>query len=166
VVETGNHRVQIFDVNGTSVGMIGEGELLYPGAITAGQNEIFVSDSRHARVVGFTLDGRIRHVLGTGALSAPRGLVVLGSSVLVADAGLRKVVRIGFDGRIQAELGTGWVLPWDVTTDGKNAYVADVSKNEIGVVTLAGRRLSSLPLTFAPANVSITNGTLLAVPQV
>ena len=166
VVETGNHRVQVFDINGTSLGMIGEGELLYPSAIAAGQREIFVSDSRHARIVSFSLDGRVKRVLGAGVLSAPRGLTVTGSSVLVADAGLRKVLRIGFDGSVQAELGTGWVLPWDVATDGKNAYVADVSKNEIGVVTLGGQRKASVALAFAPANVSLRNGMLEVVPQV
>lgn len=166
VVETGNHRVQVFDINGTSLGFIGEGELLYPGGITAGQNEIFVSDSRHARIVSFTLDGKVKRVIGTNNLSAPRGLVVAGTSVLVADTGLRKVLRLGFDGRVQGELGTGWVLPWDVATDGKNAYVADASRNEIGVFTLSGKQLPSLPLTFAPANVAFRSGALQVTPQV
>ncbi len=166
VVETGNHRVQIFDVNGTALGFIGEGKLLYPGAIAAGQNEIFVSDSRHARIVSFALDGSVKRVIGTGTLSAPRGLVVTGTSVLVADTGLRKVLRLGFDGRVQAELGTGWVLPWDVATDGKNAYVADVSRNEVAVFTLSGKPLPSLPLTFAPANVAFRSGALQVTPLV
>lgn len=165
VVETGNHRVQIFDIGGTPKGFIGEGELLYPGAIAAGQNEILVSDSRNARIVAFGLDGRVRRVLGAGVLSAPRGLTVSGKNLLVADAGLRKVLQLDSMGRIQAELGTGWVLPWDVATDGKNAYVADVSRNEIGVVSLSGKRLASLPLNFAPANVALRNGTIQATPQ-
>lgn len=166
VVETGNHRVQIFDVNGTALGFIGEGELLYPSAIAAGQNEIFVSDSRHARIVSFALDGRVKRVIGAGILSAPRGLVVAGNSVLVTDAGLRKVIRLGFDARVQSELGTDWVLPWDVATDGKNAYVADVSRNEIAVFTLTGKPLPSLPLTFAPANVAFRSGALQVTPLI
>ena len=166
VVETGNHRVQIFDISGTSKGFIGEGELLYPSAVAAGQNEILVADSRHARIVGFGLNGRVTRVLGAGVLSAPRGLTLSGDSVLVADAGLRKVLKLDSRGRVEAELGTGWVLPWDVATDGKNAYVADVSRNEIGVVSLSGRRLASLPLNFAPANVAFRNGTVQATPHV
>jgi DNA-binding beta-propeller fold protein YncE len=165
VVETGNHRVQIFDISGAPKGFIGEGELLYPGAIAAGQNEILVSDSRNARIVAFGLDGRVRRVLGAGVLSAPRGLTISGKGVLVADPGLRKVLQFDAQGHVQAELGTGWVLPWDVATDGKNAYVADVSRNEIGVVALTGRRLASLPLNFAPANVAMRSGTIQATPQ-
>jgi DNA-binding beta-propeller fold protein YncE len=166
VVETGNHRVQIFDASGTSKGFIGESELLYPGAVAAAQNEILVADSRHARIVGFGLSGRVTRVLGAGILSAPRGLTMSGDNVLVADPGLRKVLVLGSGGRVQAELGSGWVLPWDVATDGKNAYVADVAKNEIGVVSLSGKRLASLPLNFAPANVAFRNGTIQATPQV
>jgi DNA-binding beta-propeller fold protein YncE len=166
VVETGNHRVQVFDSSGASRKLIGEGELLYPSAIAAGLNEILVSDSRHSRVVGFSLDGRITRVLGAGALSAPRGLTLLGTSVLVADPGLRKVFQLGADGRVQGELGSGWVLPWDVATDGKYAYVADASRNEIAVVALSGKRIGSMPLNFAPANVAFRNGTVVATPQV
>ena len=97
--------------------VIGEGELLYPGGITAGQNEIFVSDSRHARIVSFTLDGKVKRVIGTNNLSAPRGLVVAGTSVLVADTGLRKVLRLGFDGRAITDVVTGltaWTDPRQV----------------------------------------------------
>jgi DNA-binding beta-propeller fold protein YncE len=165
VVEAGNHRVQIFDANGVSRGFIGESELLYPGGIAAGLNEILVADSRNARIVGFALNGRVTRVVGAGILSAPRGLTVSGSGLLVADAGLRKILKIGANGRVQAELGTSWVLPWDVATDGKNAYVADASRNEIGVVSLSGRLLPSLPLNFAPANVAYRNGTVQATPQ-
>ncbi len=166
VVETGNHRVQIFDANGAHRGFIGEGQLLYPGAIAVGRNEILVADSRNARIVGFGLDGSVTRVLGAGILSAPRGLTLSGTSVLVADAGLRKVLKLDSSGSIEAELGNGWVLPWDVATDGRNAYVADISKNEIAVLTLTGKRLSSLPLGFAPANVTMRNGAVQATAQI
>lgn len=165
VVETGNHRVQIFDVNGNSRGIIGAAELLYPSGIAAGQSEILVSDSRHSRIVGFSLDGQITRVIGAGVLSAPRGLSTLGTSVLVADPGLRKVLQLGSNGSVQAELGSGWVLPWDVATDGKNAFIADVSRNEIAVVSLSGKRTENISLSFAPANVAFQNGTVLATPQ-
>jgi hypothetical protein len=166
VVETGNHRVQVFDSNGASRKLIGANELLYPSAVTAGLNEILVSDSRHSRIVGFSLSGALTRVLGAGVLSAPRGLSMSGNNVLVADPGLRKVLLLRANGSVQAELGSNWVLPWDVATDGKNAFVADVSRNEIAIVSLAGKRIGTIPLNFAPANVAFRNGSVVATPNV
>lgn len=164
VVETGNHRVQVFDRAGAVVRSIGEGELLYPGGIAAGKNEIFVADTRHARIVGFTLNGEVTRVLGAGVLSAPRGMAVLPDGILVADPGLRKVFKLGFDGLVQTEYGTGWVLPYDVATDGSFIYIADVSRNELGVASLEGQRLDGVALSYAPASIWFRNGSLFVVP--
>lgn len=164
VVETGNHRVQVFDRAGNVVGTIGQGELFYPGGIAAGNNEIFVADSRNARIVGFTVNGDVTRVLGAGALSAPRGMAVLQDGILVADPGLRKVLKLGFDDRVLMEYGAEWVLPYDVATDSNFIYVADVSRNELGVSTLEGQRLNGIALSYAPANIWFRNESLFVVP--
>jgi DNA-binding beta-propeller fold protein YncE len=165
VVETGNHRVQVFDGNVASVGTFGESELLYPGAIAAGKDEIFVADSRHARIVVYTPSGLFKRVLGAGTLSAPRGMqVVDGGGLLVADPGLRKVLKLGPDGSVQAELGANWVLPWDVASDGSYVYVADVSTSELAVLSLGGEYLDKIPLKTAAANVWFKAGTLHVAP--
>ena len=164
VVETGNHRVQVFDETGSARSIIGEGQLLYPSGIAAGKSEIFVADTWHGRIVAFSADGRVTRVLGTGMLSAPRGIAVLDDGLLVADAGLRKVLKLGFDGVTQLELGGDWILPYDVATDGTLVYVADVARNELGVVALTGERLDGLQLASAPANVWFRKGTLYVVP--
>lgn len=166
VVETGNHRVQVFDSTGTVRSIIGEGELLYPGGIAAGKNEIFVADSRNARIVGFSADGHVTRVLGTGVLSAPRGIAVQDDGLLIADPGLRKVLKLGFDGSVQAELGADWILPYDVATDGTFFYVADVARNELGVVAQTGERLDGIALASAPANIWFRKGTLHVVSHV
>lgn len=160
VIETGNHRIQIFDAAGTALGTFGEADLLYPSAIAANSSEIFVSDARNARIVVYTLDGRLTRVIGAGVLSAPRGIALLENSLLVADPGLRKVLKFSFDGQLQMELGSDWVLPYDVATDGNFIYVADVSKNELAVVSLSGNRASSIALTSAPVNVWFRGGSL------
>jgi hypothetical protein len=160
VVETGNHRVQVFDGDGVSLGFIGTGELNYPGGIAAGNNEIFVADSRNARVVSFSLAGQVTRVLGAGLLSAPRGLVVVEDGVIVADPGLHRVVKIGFDGALKGDYANGMVLPWDVATDGNFVYVADVSRNELLVASMDGTRINSIPLSQAPANVWYRGDTL------
>jgi len=153
VVETGNHRVQVFDAAGKTIGTIGKGVLLYPSAIAAGKSEIFVADARNARIVAFTPEGQLTRVLGEGILSAPRGMDVMSDGVLVADPGLRKVLKLGFDGGIAMEVGADWVLPWDVATDNEFIYVADVSREELGVTNMDGVRLGRIALASAPANV-------------
>ena len=164
VVEKGNHRVQVFDAAGNAVRTFGEGTLSYPGGIASSRGEIFVADSRNARIVGFTPQGEQTRIIGAGLLSAPRGLEVLEDGLIVSDPGLRKVMKLGFDGHIHLEYGSGWVLPWDATTDGTYVYVADVSRNELGVTTLAGAPEAPLPLDVAPANVWFRKGTLNVRP--
>ena len=161
VVECGNHRVQVFDGAGRSVGILGEGVLFHPSGIAVSStNEIFVSDSRNSRVVGFNVDGRVTHTLGVGVLSAPHGLAMADDGLLVADPGLRKVLLLGFDGSLRGEFGSNWVLPWDVATDGKNVFVADVSKAEIAVLTTGGERIDSIPINSAPGYLSFRDDTL------
>lgn len=166
VVELGNERVQVFDATGHVVRTFGDGELFHPGGIAAGKNEIYVADSRSGRIVVFSPTGTVLGVLGAGHLSAPRGMHVLADGLLVADPGLRKVLKLGLDGSVQQELGRGWVLPWDVTTDGTYAYVADVSRNELGVTTLSGDSMEPLPLPVAPANVWFRKDVLNVIPFV
>lgn len=163
VVETGNHRVQIFDGAGRSVGFMGEDILNYPGGIITTADEILVSDSRNARIVGFDTSGRVTRIIGEGALSAPRGLAVVPGGLLVADPGLRKVLRIDMDGRKTGEFGTDWVLPWDVATDGTLVFVADVSANEVAVLDEAGLRVDRLALESAPRHLSYRDNKLHVV---
>jgi DNA-binding beta-propeller fold protein YncE len=162
VVETGNHRVQIFDAAGNALGTIGDGVLNYPGGIAAGTDEILVSDSRNARIVGFDASGRTTRVIGEGVLSAPRGLTVVDGGLLVADPGLRKVLKLDMEGRVIGQFGS-WVLPWDVATDGNLVFVADVSANEIAVLDQSATRVETVQLRAAPTYISYRNGTLYVV---
>jgi|GEM_PF-5581253 len=162
VVETGNHRVQVFDSQGNSLGTIGDGILNYPGGITTTSTEILVSDSRNGRIVAFDPQGRMTRVLGEGVLSAPRGLADTAEGLLVADPGLRKVLRLGSDGTKLGELGQ-WVLPYDVASDGNQLYVADASASEIAVVSASGQRVSSIVLDRAPSYLSFRSGSLYVV---
>lgn len=162
VVETGNHRVQVFDATGNALGTIGNGVLNYPGGVAAGTDEILVSDSRNARIVGFDASGRTTRIIGQGVLSAPRGLTVVEGGLLVADPGLRKVLRLDMEGRVTGQFGS-WVLPWDVATDGNLVFVADVSASEIAVLDQSATRVETVPLASAPTYISYRNGTLYVV---
>lgn len=160
VVEAGNHRVQIFDALGQSIGVMGEEVLNYPGGIITTADEILISDSRNARIVGFNTSGRVTRMIGDGVLSAPRGLAVVPGGLLIADPGLRKVLRLDMDGRKTGEFGTDWVLPWDVATDGTLIFVADVSANEVAVLDEAGQRVDRIALDAPPKHLSFRDNTL------
>lgn len=162
VVDTGNHRVQVFDAAGTALFTMGEGVLFYPGGIDVRPvGEVLVSDSRNGRIVGFLVSGSLVRKFGQGLLSAPKGLAVLADSgLLVADPGLRKVLKLSAAGTLMGEFGTGWVLPWDVATDGKNVFVADAAVNAIAVLSMSGQRIGSMPLDKAPTYISYRNGAL------
>lgn len=160
VVETGNHRIQVFDEKGNSLGFIGVGDLFYPGGIASAQGEIYVSDSRNSRIVVYSPDGALLRVLGQGVLSAPRGLSVTSDAVFVADPGLRKVLKISLNGGLISEIGGDWFLPWDVATDGTFVYVADVSRAEVGVATMGGERTPSIGLDAAPTNIWFSKGNI------
>lgn len=160
VVETGNHRVQMFDAAGRSVGAMGKDVLNYPGGIITTASEILVSDSRNARIVGFDPSGRVTRMIGDGVLSAPRGLAVVADGLLIADPGLRKVLRLDMQGRKTGEFGTDWVLPWDVATDGTLIFVADVSANEVAVLDATGQRVDRIALQTPPQYLSFRDGKL------
>lgn len=161
VVETGNHRVQVFDNAGHSVGFIGEGELLYPQGIAIAGNEIFVADSRNGRIVSFLPSGQVQRRLGAGVLSAPRGIAILDGTLLVADPGLRQVLRMGLDGQVLAQYESSWVLPMDVATDGQLVFVADVSRPEVTVLALGGQPIQTIPVKKAPSSIKLLRSQLL-----
>lgn len=163
VVETGNHRVQVFNSSGAALGTLGDGVLNYPGGIITTSDEILVSDSRNARIVGFNPAGQVTRIIGAGVLSAPRGLAVVDGGLLVADPGLRKVVKLDMDGLLKGEFGPDWVLPWDVATDGALIFVADVSASEVAVLDMSGKRVESIALASAPQYLSFRNQTLYVV---
>jgi len=163
VLETGNHRVQVFDAEGRSLGSFGENILSYPGGITAVGDVLVVSDSRNGRLAAFTASGQFMLTAGEGVLSAPRGLGMAGDALLVADPGLRKVLRFGLDGRLQAEVGGDWVLPYDVASDGSLIFVADHSTQEVAVLDMNGVRLEGIAHHKAPSHVSYVDGRLYVV---
>lgn len=162
VVDHGNHRVQIFDAAGASVGMLGEGALFHPAGLVATDTEIAVADTRNARIVVFAPDGEILRIIGSDVLSAPRGLARLGDHLLVADPGLRQVLELAADGSI-VRRHTDWVLPYAVATDGDRLYVADVSAQRITVLERGGARLDTLDLDIAPRSVMLAADGLLYV---
>ena len=117
VADEGNHRVQVFDSNGTflrSFGHYGKnaGEFSCPDGITTDKDgNIFVADRGNNRVQIFSREGRyLGSFGGTGSLdcqfSSPRGLSLDSTgNIIVADTGNKLIKIFTPDGRFLMKMG-------------------------------------------------------------
>jgi DNA-binding beta-propeller fold protein YncE len=164
VVECGNHRVQVFDADGNSVGMLGQDELSYPKGIAIAGDQAFVADARNKRVVVFDLTGPNAGVatqtFGANVLQAPYGIAVVDGRVMVADAGLRQVVELSRDGTLVRALEGEFVLPYDVAFDGDTLFVADAAQARLSLFDPRGRATGTLELAKAATFCSLGAGRL------
>lgn len=161
VVECGNHRVQVFDADGRSVGMLGVDELEYPKGITIVGEEIYVADSRNKRIAVFDIgEDYVARTFGADVLQAPYAVAVVDGRLIVADAGLRQVVELGRDGRIVEVLAGDFVLPYDVAWDGEVLAVADAAHAQVSLFDRHGRPSRVIALAKAPTFCAIDDGRL------
>ena len=112
-----NHRVQVFDSNGTflrSFGHRGEngGEFKYPfGIVISKDRNIFVADNNNHRIQILSWEGRhLGSFGGKGSLdsqlSGPRGLSLDSTgNVIVADTGNKLIKIFSPDGRFVMKIG-------------------------------------------------------------
>ena len=117
VADSNNHRVQVFDSNGTFLrffGQIGEnaGEFKYPIAIAINKDRnIFVADNNNNRIQIFSWKGRhLGSFGGKGSLDSqllnPWGLSLDSTgNVIVADTGNKLIKIFTPDGRFVMKIG-------------------------------------------------------------
>ena len=150
VVECGNHRVQVFDAAGNSVGMLGQDELSYPKGIAIADDQIYIADARNRRVVVFDIgSGVATHTFGADVMQAPYGIAIVEGRIIVADAGLRQVVELSREGAIVQVLEGDFVLPYDVAFDGDTLYVADAATARLSLFDDRGRATGTVELAKA-----------------
>ena len=99
VVDSGNHRIQIFNPDGSYVKQfslgVGNKPLLYPGGIALNSTHIFVADTGNHTVQIFDLDGRYADKFGVPALDDrkpvndefrdPAGIALNSTHIFVAE---------------------------------------------------------------------------------
>lgn len=163
VLETGNHRVQVFDTTGASVELLTGPGLLYPRGLAVLDGQLLIADSRNGRLVELDPATGAHRVLGEGSLAAPWGLSVSKDGILVADPGKRAVLLLDRDGQVRREVGDGWTLPYDVATDLDVMFVVDGAAPEVAVLDLAGRRQSAIKLERASTFVQVGRDGRLVV---
>jgi DNA-binding beta-propeller fold protein YncE len=157
VVDTGAHRILVFDVEGERVRVIGErgteaGEFNYPVALAIGPDgRLFVSDAMNFRVqildpFGSPLGSFGRAGMNPGDLDKSKGIAVdTDGHVYLADA-LHDVVQVFDDsGRLLTVVGgsgTGpgqfW-LPTGIHIDSENRiHVADSANGRVQILRYLG----------------------------
>lgn len=144
VVDNGNHRVQLFDLDGTfltAFGREGEGEGAFVRAIGVDvrAGEVHVTDDAQPWVQVFDLDGTfLRRYGGEGVLAHPTGILLAddGSSY-VADYDRRTVTRVDADGAVTATWTSPspTVVPEGLVQDASGAIlVADYRSGDVRVL--------------------------------
>ena len=152
VVDNGNHRVQVFDSNGTflsSFGHKGEnaGEFSYPNGIAIDNDKnVFIADMGNHRVQILSWDGRyLGSFGGKGSLDSqllsPWGLSLDSTgNVIVADRGNKLIKIFTPDGRFVMKIGGegSFSFPYHCVQCGEYFIVSDSGKRCIKVFNRAG----------------------------
>ena len=135
--------------------------LHFPGKILATENNLYISDSGHNRIIVTNHHGRVNRVYGnnspglldgfteSAAFNHPHGVVKVEDHLYVADTGNHAIRRINLiNGEVQTIAGTGKQgrfeamsytdpltanlnSPWDLAYDGSSLYIAMAGQNQI-----------------------------------
>ncbi len=124
VLDSGNHRVQVFDENGEvqmSWGAFGTEPGLFnePWGIAVDENYVYVADTWNHRIQKFTLDGEYVDSFGTsgsptedaegtglGLFFGPRSIVLIDDNqLLVTDTGNHRMQLLDRDGNFLQQVG-------------------------------------------------------------
>ncbi|MBT5830366.1 MAG: redoxin domain-containing protein, partial [Candidatus Latescibacteria bacterium] len=141
--------------------------LSFPGKIHAANDQLFIADTNHNRVIITDLNGHIQDTIGSGAEGQsdgtfedstwqhPQGLYLVGDQLYIADTGNHLIRQVNLATRtVQTILGTGQQAqqfnlpgtgkmcalnsPWDLLVHKSTLYVAMAGAHQIWSVDLNG----------------------------
>lgn len=144
------------------------GPLLFPAKIVATADRLYISDTRHNRIVVADPTGKVHEVIGgpeegwkdgdfrTARFHQPHGLLLRGRTLYVADTENHLIREVDLEGKkVRTIAGTGEQRylpqgfgealrtplnsPWDLALDGERLFIAMAGNHQIWVLDLARR---------------------------
>ena len=112
VVDSNNHRVQKFTIDGKYLLQLGSGEssdgrLKHPRGLASHDHKVYVADSSNERISVFQTDGKFHLTIGSGQLLYPLDVTVnRNNQLLVADCGHHCIHTFTLDGDYLGKFGT------------------------------------------------------------
>ncbi len=183
VTDTGNNRVQLFDLDGVYLSQFGaadlngdgdsedDGEFDTPLGIALSPEHVYVVDSGNDRIQVFDYDGSYVRQFGSADLDGPgdssgeflhpRGIEVRADRVFVTDDEADKIVVFDLDGNHLYSFGSSGVgdgefnTPTSITLERTNLFVADSLNHRIQVFDIRGNYLDKFDTSPA-----ISDGSL------
>jgi DNA-binding beta-propeller fold protein YncE len=154
VVDTGNHRIEMFDASGRPTGSLGErgGEdegFNYPTFVSARDSLLLVNDTLNYRIKVFANEALLtaigREGDGPGSFARPKGVAVdARGNVYVVDGLFDNVQVFDRSGRLLLVIGAAGSAPgefWSpagIDIDGDLIYVADTFNHRIQILRALG----------------------------
>ena len=152
VGDSGNHRIQVYDVNGKFVKQWTNAQMTPRGLAIDNSSNLYVADSNSSQIWKYDLNGNLlaqwgSYGTGDNQFATPLGVATDQSGyVYVADYNNNRILK--FDSSTPPNFVTKWNLPlyiWPigVTTDlAGNVYVADSSGFRILKYSSSGTQLA------------------------
>jgi len=135
-----NHRIQVFDLDGTPLRQFGENNLERPMNITIAKNNLYVADYFADQIRVFSLQGDYlrsigRPGTGPGEFTVPGGVAVAGNGDLYVSGFINQRVQ-------QLRANGSFVRQWGITGEagtfgGKLRYPTDVALSKDGTLFIA-----------------------------
>jgi DNA-binding beta-propeller fold protein YncE len=149
-----------------------KGALFYPGKIVATPERLYISDTRHHRIVVADPAGKVQDVIGgheegrkdgdfaSARFNQPQGLLLRGDRLYVADTENHIIREVDLKGRtVRTIAGTGEQVynprgngealktalnsPWDFALDGDRLFIAMAGNHQIWMMDLKSGRIGA-----------------------
>ena len=152
VVDSGNHRIQKFDMDGTFLLEFGgygdtDGFFKNPWGVASDGTYVYVTDTYNYRVQVFDLDGNWQYTFGEegtsgGDFSQPRGIVEKNGYLYIADTNNNRIQIFTRDGRFVMAFGSlgseegEYDHPVALAISGNSLYIDDRGNGRVVILEL------------------------------
>jgi len=140
VSDSRNHRIQVFDLDGTPLRQFGMNDLERPMNLTIAKNELYVADYFADQIRVFSLQGDYRRSIGKpgsgpGEFTSPAGVAVAGNGDIYVPGFIKQRVQ-------QLRADGSFIRQWGITGEagtfgGKLRYPTDVALSKDGTLFIA-----------------------------